>query len=107
MGNTIISANGQKKVPKLTKEEMAYYEDETLFTPHEILQLHKAFRKHCYSDASVDREGFVDMFTNYNKSAKALLFLDHIFRTWDFKNNGNLSMYYGSYHILPFFSLEE
>ena len=39
------------------------------------------------------QEDFVDMFSNYNKSAKALLFLDHIFRTWDFENNGNLSEY--------------
>ena len=92
MGNAIISNNnnGQKKIPKITEKEVSYYEKETLFTAHEIVQLHKAFRKHCSRDASIDIEDFVDMFTIYNKSAKALLFLDHIFRTWDFENNGNL-----------------
>jgi len=92
MGNIIISAsnNGHKKIPRLTENELACYEKETLFTGHEIIQLHAAFRKTCSSDASVDREDFIDMFSNYNKSAKSLLFLDHIFRTWDFENNGNL-----------------
>ena len=90
----IMTNNGQKKVAKLTEEELSYYEKETLFTGHEILQLHKAFRRHCASDASVEKEDFVDMFSVHNKSAKALLFLDHVFRTWDFENNGNLSKYY-------------
>ena len=94
MGNTIngnANNNSQKKVRKLTDDEISYYETKTLFTGHEILQLHKAFRRYCSSDASVGREQFVDMFSNYNKSAKALLFLDHVFRTWDWENNGNLS----------------
>jgi len=91
MGNQ--NSNGQKKIPKLTESEISYYEKETLFTAHEILMLHKAYRKHCSSDASVDKEDFVDMFSNYNKSAKALLFLDHIFRTWDFETNGNLKFH--------------
>ena len=86
-----IVSSGQKKIPKLKGHEISKYEDETLFTAHEIIMLHKAFRQHCLSDATLDRETFIDMFSIYNKSAKALLFLDHIFRTWDFKNNGNLS----------------
>ena len=93
MGNTIVTngQNGQKNVRKITDDEILNYGRQTLFTGHEIQQLHKAFRRYCSSDASVGREQFVDMFSNYNKSAKALLFLDHVFRTWDWKNNGNLS----------------
>ena len=95
MGNAILpnttNKGGQKKIAKLTEKEISHYVKQTLFTAHEILQLHKAFRRHCLSDASVGKEEFVYMFSTFNKSAKALLFLDHVFRTWDFETNGNLS----------------
>ena len=84
-------SNQKKKVPKLNQDEISRFEKETLFTAHEVIMLHKAYRRHACNDGSVEREEFVDMFSNYNKSAKALLFLDHIFRTWDFEANGNLS----------------
>ena len=92
MRNTTISTSSdQKKIAKLTEDEVSYYSQETLFTGHEILQLHKVYRNNCLSDASVEKEKFVNMFSVHNKSAKALLFLDHVFRTWDFEHRGNLS----------------
>ena len=81
----------QKKVAKLKGNDISQYERETLFTAHEILTLHKAYKQYCLIDGTLDRERFVDMFSIYNKSAKALLFIDHIFRTWDFEKHGNLS----------------
>ena len=88
-----IINSGHKKIAKLKEDEISKYEKETLFTGHEVLMLHKAYRHHCLSDATVDKESFVDMFSIHNKSAKAMLFLDHIFRTWDFEKYGNLSEY--------------
>lgn len=87
--------------PKLTQEEITDFEKNTFFTSHEIIMLHQAYRKHCSADGGVDKEKFTDMFSTFNKSAKALLFLDHIFRTWDTNRDGQLSMYM---HFL-FFSL--
>lgn len=89
MGNRI--GGGQKKIRRLSDEEISNFEKGTLFTSHEILMLHKAYREYAAIDGTVDRERFVDMFSNYNKSAKALLFLDHIFRTWDFDARGDLT----------------
>ena len=88
-----IVSSGHKKISKLKEGEICKYERETLFTAHEVLMLHKAYRQHCLSDGTVDKESFIDMFSIYNKSAKAMLFLDHIFRTWDFEKYGNLSKY--------------
>ena len=39
-----IVSSGQKKVPKLKEQEISKYEKETLFTAHEIIMLHKAYR---------------------------------------------------------------
>jgi len=83
--------NSHRKLPKLTQEEIQSYEKDTFFTSHEILMLHHAYRGHCNDDGCVDRESFTQIFSNFNKSAKALLFLDHIFRTWDVDRDGNLT----------------
>ena len=82
-----------QKIPRLTEEEISYYQNSTRFSAHEVLQLHTAYRRRCLPDGSVVIEDFTDMFSHYMKSAKALLFLDHVFRTWDFDTNGNLSEY--------------
>ena len=95
-----IVNSGQKKISKLKEDEISKYEKETLFTAHEVLMLHKAYRQHCLSDATVDKERFVDMFSLHNKSAKAMLFLDHVFRTWDFEKYGNLSTFQRYYFLL-------
>ena len=90
MGN---AKSNHVSIPKLKEDEISYHENCTRFSAHEVLQLHSAYRKRCLSDGSVEKEDFIDMFSNYIKSAKALLFLDHVFRTWDFETNGNLSKY--------------
>ena len=91
MGNMKSSRN--HKIPKLTEDDISYWESKTRFTAHEVLQLHKAYRRRCCADGSLENEDFIDLFSNYLKSAKAILFLDHIFRTWDFDAKGNLSEY--------------
>ena len=92
-----IVNSGQKKISKLKEDEISKYEKETLFTAHEVLMLHKAYRQHCLSDGTLAKDSFVNMFSIYNKSAKAMLFLDHIFRTWDFGKHGNLSKRFSSF----------
>ena len=90
MGNIVVSNSDrvQKKIPKLTEDEIIYYERETLFNAYEILQLHKAFRRHSSIDASIEEKDFTDIFFKQNRDAKGL---GHLFRIWNYENNGNLS----------------
>jgi len=86
-----MGSKSSKLKPKLTQDQIRQYETDTLFTSHEIIQLHQSFRKYCAEDGGVDRESFTDMFSTFNKSAKALMFMDHIFRCWDSNRDGNLT----------------
>jgi len=87
MGNI----GSSKKCGRLTFADIQQFEKETCFSAHEILFLNHAYRDACNVDGCVDREAFTEIFSNFNKSAKALLFLDHIFRTWDVDRDGNLA----------------
>lgn len=87
----LVMSKGKANIRALTADDTLHYQGETHFSAHEVYQLHKAYRIRCNSDGSVEKEDFVDLFSIYNKSAKALLFLDHIFRTWDFETKGKLS----------------
>jgi len=88
MGNLV---GGKKAGAKITFADIQEFERETCFSAHEILYLNHTYRDACDSDGCVDKEAFTLIFSNFNKSAKAVLFLDHIFRTWDVNKDGNLT----------------
>jgi len=87
MGNLL----GNKKCAKLNFADIQAFEKETCFSAHEILYLHHSYREACNPDGCVDKEAFTLIFSQFNKSVKAVLFLDHIFRTWDVNKDGNLT----------------
>jgi len=89
MGN-LIGAK-KKNIPRLTFADIQQFERETNFSAHEILFLNHAYKDACDSDGCVDKEAFTLIFSNFNKSSKSILFLDHIFRTWDVDTDGNLT----------------
>jgi len=87
MGNLL----GQKRGAKMTFTEIQKYEKETCFTAQEIIFLNHTYRQTCDENGCVDKEAFTFIFSSFNKSSRAVLFLDHIFRTWDINQDGNLT----------------
>merc|ERR1712183_1209055 len=69
------------------------FEKDTCFTAQEIIILNHTYRQACDAEGCVDKEAFTQIFSTFNKSYRAVLFLDHIFRTWDVNQDGNLTFY--------------
>jgi len=87
MGNLV----GTKRGAKITFADIQRFEKDTCFTAQEIIFLNHTYRQACDAEGCVDKEAFTQIFSNFNKSVKAVLFLDHIFRTWDVNQDGNLT----------------
>ncbi|CAK9296314.1 unnamed protein product [Gordionus sp. m RMFG-2023] len=83
MGNKLAKKN------KLTADEIAFLKANTNFSEEQIKEWHKGFYQDC-PKGNLSREKFIEVYKQFFPSGSAEEFCDHVFRTFDTDNSGNI-----------------
>lgn len=86
MGN-IKSSN--KKKYKLNDDDLAYLLQKTSFTEKQIKDWYKGYMRDC-PDGQLSRSKFLDVYSEFFPDGKAKAFYEHVFRTFDEDNSGQI-----------------
>ena len=79
--------SGKKK--KYSSKDFHDLAEKTGFTPKQIKQWYKGFKKDCPT-GELTRAQFLDMYSQFFPDGKARLFYEHVFRTFDEDRSGRI-----------------
>jgi len=79
----------QGKTAKLSEEEMKYLLEHTHFSKDQLRKWYKGFMEDC-PDGQLNRSTFLNMYSTFFPDGKARLFYEHLFRTFDQDDSGNI-----------------